>query len=134
VLNEAVRQGVRILTTLDALSHCPGIRGNVSKLVGLDARLFYGAEIAHKEIPWGIDAQELHLMAHLSGKAPLEVFRTATSKAGEVLGLAPLGTLSASAPADLIAVKGNAFENVKLLESPELVISGGKIVVNDFGR
>jgi imidazolonepropionase-like amidohydrolase len=134
LLNEAVRQGVRILTTLDTLSHCPGIRGNVSKLAGLGARLFYGAEIAHMEIPWGIDAQELHLMVHLTGMTPLEVFRTATSKAGEVLGLAPLGTLSVGAPADLIAVKGNAFENFKLLESPDLVMSGGKIVVNDFGR
>lgn len=51
LLNEAVRQGVRILTTLDTLSHCPGIRGNVSKLAGLGAQLFYGAEIAHMEIP-----------------------------------------------------------------------------------
>ncbi len=134
LLERAVRQGVRILTTLDTLSHCPGIRGNVSKLAGLGAQLFYGAEIAHMEIPWGIDAQELHLMVHLTGMTPLEVLRTATSKAGEVLGLAPLGTLSAGAPADLIAVKGNALENFKLLESPDLVISGGKIVVNHFER
>jgi imidazolonepropionase-like amidohydrolase len=134
LLGRAVQQGVRILTTLDTLSHCPGIRSNVSKLAGLGARLFYGAEIAHTEIPWGIDAQELHLMAHLTGMSPLDIFRTATSRAGEVLGLAPLGTLSPGAPADLIAVKGNALENFKRLESPDLVMSGGKIVVNDFGR
>lgn len=73
-------------------------------------------------------------MVHLTGMTPLEVFRTATSKAGEVLGFAPLGTLSVRAPADLIAVKGNALENFKLLESPDLVISGGKIIVNHFDR
>ncbi|BBA32112.1 amidohydrolase [Methylocaldum marinum] len=134
LLNEAVQQGVRILSTLDTLSHCPGIRQNVSKLASLGAQLFYGAEIAHTEIPWGIDAQELHLLVHLTGATPLEVFQTATSKAGEVLGLAPLGTLSVGAPADLIAVKGNALENFKLLESPDLVMSGGKIVVDHFGR
>jgi len=134
LLNKAVQQGVRILTTLDALSHCPGIRSNVSKLASLGAHLFYGAEIAHTEIPWGIDAEELHLMVHLTGMTPLDVFRSATSKAGEVLGLAPLGTLSAGAPADIIAVRGNAFENFKPLESPDLVMSGGTIIVDYFTR
>jgi imidazolonepropionase-like amidohydrolase len=134
LLDEAVQQGVRIITTIDTLSHCRGIHANAAKLASLGAQLYYGAEIAHTEIPWGIDAQELHLMAHLTGMTPLEVFRTATSKAGEVLGLAPLGTLSVGAPADLIAVKGNALENFKRLESPDWVMSGGKIVVNYFGR
>ncbi|HYE37042.1 amidohydrolase family protein [Methylocaldum sp.] len=132
LLGKAVQQGVRILTTLDTLSHCPGIRPNVSKLASLGAHLFYGAEIAHTEIPWGIDAEELHLMVHLTGMTPLDVFRTATSKAGEVLGLAPLGTLSAGAPADLIAVRGDAFKNFKPLESPDLVMSGGRIIVDYF--
>jgi imidazolonepropionase-like amidohydrolase len=64
--------------------------------------------------------------------SPLELFRTATSKAGEHLGLAPLGTLTRGAPADIIAVRGNPFENFKPLEYPDLVISGGRVVVNKF--
>ena len=36
------------------------------------------------------------------------------------------------APADLIAVKGGVAHNLKKLEYPALVISGGTVVVNRF--
>lgn len=132
LLQQAVAQKVKIVTTLDTLSHCPGIHANTQKLAHLGAEFLYGAEIVHTEIPRGIDAQELHLMLHLTGMSPLELFRTATAKAGEHLGLAPLGTLTPDAPADLIAVRGNPFENFKPLEYPDLVISGGHVVVEKF--
>jgi len=134
LLQQAVRQNVRIVTTLDTLSHCPDIRENAVKLAKLGARFFYGAEIAHTDIPWGIDAEELHLMMHFTGMDALGLFQTATSKAGKELGLAPLGTLTAGAPADIIAVKGNPFANFKLLEYPDLVMSGGELIVDLFGR
>ena len=132
LLQQTVRQNIRIVTTIDALSHCPGIHQNTVKLAKLGARFFYGAEIAHTDIPWGIDAEELHLMMHLTGMSALTIFQTATSKAGAELGLAPLGTLIPGAPADIIAVKGNAFEKFKLLEYPDFVMSGGQEIVNRF--
>lgn len=125
LLKKAVEQGVTIVTTIDTLSHCPGIHANAAILAKLGAELLYGAEIAHTDIPRGIDAQELHLMLHLTGMTPLELFQTATSKAGEYLGLAPLGTLTATAPADIIADRGNPFENFKPLEYPTLSCLGG---------
>lgn len=64
----------------------------------------------------------------------LNVFKAATSKAGENLGNPLWGTLLPSAPADLIAVKGNPFERFKLLENPDLVISGGRIILNHFKK
>lgn len=134
LLSQAVTQGVKIVTTIDTLSHCPGIHSNTMRLARLGASFLYGAEIAHTEIPWGIDARELQLMMHLTGMTPLDLFRTATAKAGEHLGLAPLGTLVPGAPADVIAVRGNPFENFKLLEYPDLVISGGRCVVNRFSK
>jgi hypothetical protein len=130
LLEKAVAQGVKIVTTIDTLSHCPGIHANTHKLAHLGAQFLYGAEIGHTDIPRGIDAQELHLMLHLTGMTPIELFRTATSKAGEHLGIAPLGTLTPGAPADLIAVRGNPFESFKTLEYPDLVVSGGKVVVH----
>ncbi|WP_219817985.1 hypothetical protein [Nitrosomonas ureae] len=45
-----------------------------------------------------------------------------------------LGTLMKHAPADIIAVRGNPFEQFKLLEYPDLVISGSRIIVNDFTK
>ncbi len=132
ILQQAVSRGVAIVTTLDTMSHCPGIRSNTARLAALGATFLYGAEIAHPDVPWGIDAQELALMHHLAGLSALDVLRAATSKAGEHLGLAPLGTLKPGAPADIIAVRGDPVENFKLLEYPDLVVSGGRLVVNQF--
>jgi imidazolonepropionase-like amidohydrolase len=62
----------------------------------------------------------------------IDVLKSATSEAGKEIGIPLLGKLTAEAPADIIAVKGNPIQNFKLLEYPDLVISGGKIVVNNF--
>lgn len=131
-IKQAVAQRVKIVSTIDTLSKCPGLASNVKRLSALGGEFLYGAEIAHPDIPWGIDGQELLYLQHLAGMAPLEVLRTATSKAGHYLNMPLLGTLLPGAPADLIAVKGDPLNNLKLLEYPELVISGGKIVVDQF--
>jgi hypothetical protein len=40
--------------------------------------------------------------------------------------------LTPDAPADIIAVRGNPFQKFKLLEYPDLVLSGGRTIVNKF--
>lgn len=132
LLRRAVKQGVSVVTTLDTLSSCTGIRPNAIKLAALGAHFLYGSEIAHNDVPWGINAEELQLMLHLTGMRPLELLQSATSKAGAKLGVPLLGTLSPGAPADLIAVRGNPLERLKLLEYPDLVISGGRVVLDNF--
>lgn len=134
LLRQAVRQEVKMVTTLDAMSHCSGVSANAARLAKLGATFLYGAEIAHTDIPWGIDAQELRLMRHFAGMSVLDVFRAATSEAGVEIGMAPLGTLSPGAPADIIAVRGNPFEDLKHMEYPDLVISGGRIVADQFKK
>lgn len=132
LLKKAVAQKVKIVTTLDTLSKCTGLGHNAKLLSSLGAEFLYGSEIAHPDIPWGIDANELMLMMHLANMPMLDVLRSATSKAGAYLDLPLLGTVQANAPADLIAIKGDLRESFKPLEYPDLVISGGKIVVNNF--
>lgn len=131
-LKLAVQRNVRIVTTLDTMSHCRGIFNNGRKLAQLGAKFLYGAEIAHSDIPWGIDARELELMQHVLGMSPEEVLKAATSDAGKELGSNLLGTLLPGAPADLIAVPGDVVKNFKALEYPALVISGGAIIVNAY--
>lgn len=131
LLRRAAARGVVVVTTLDTLSRCPGIAENARQLTTFGARLIYGAEIAHADVPWGIDAEELNAM-RAAGLPPLEVLRAATSRAGEALGLSPLGSLVPGAPADLVAVRGDGLADFKRLEYPDLVISGGEIVVNRF--
>ena len=147
--------GLILVTTIDTLSSCVkdgmGIHSNTAVLAskiadceaatpGKCAGVLYGSEIGHDNVPWGINGEEMHLMLHLTSGPSIEfadvlnVFKAATSKAGENLGNPLWGTLSPNAPADLIAVKGNPFERFKLLENPDLVISGGRLIVNHFGE
>jgi Amidohydrolase family len=127
----AAAAGVRVVSTLDTQSHCTGLADNASQLVQAGIRLLYGTDLAHTDVPWGINAQELQLMLHAGHGAltPLEVLSAATAQAGEQLGLAPLGRLVEGAPADLIGVRGNPMEQFKLLEYPDLVVSGGATIV-----
>lgn len=138
VLQQAIDQGVKIVTTVDTLSSCAGIHANTAKLGELmkgsasGSEFLYGSEIGHDNVPWGINGEELHLMLHAAGMTPTQIFQAATSKAGQHLGIPLLGTLQPGAPADVIAVRGNPFERFKILEYPDLVISGGHIIVNRF--
>jgi hypothetical protein len=134
LLQQAAAQNVKVVTTLDTLSKCPGVEHNARHLALFGAELLYGAEIAHPDIPWGIDAQELMTMMQYTNMQPLDVLQAATSKAGKHLGIPMLGTLQAGAPADIIAVKGDALESLKKLEYPDFVMSGGKIVVDYFSQ
>lgn len=132
LLKKAVAQNVKIVTTLDTLAKCSGVSRNANVLATLGAEFLYGAEVAHSDIPWGIDAQELIYMMQMAQMQPIDVLRSATLKAGRHLNIPLLGTLQPGAPADIIAVKGNPMHAFKILEYPDLVISGGEIVVNTF--
>jgi hypothetical protein len=132
LLKKAVAQNVKIVTTLDTLSKCSGVTHNANTWAALGGGFLYGAEIAHPDIPWGIDAQELISMMRMANMQPIEALRSATSKAGRHLNSPLLGTLQPGAPADMIAVKGDPVHALKILEYPDLVMSGGKIVLNNF--
>ncbi len=135
LIARAAAAGVQVLGTLDTQSRTTGVFQNAVRLVAAGVRLLYGTDLAHPDVPWGIDAFELQLMLHTAHGAltPADVLSAATARAGEHLGLAPLGQLVEGAPADLIAVDGNALERFKLLEYPDLVISGGVVVVEPTG-
>ena len=133
LLKKAVEQDVKIVTTLDTLSKCSGVAHNAAIWAALGGEFLYGAEIAHPDIPRGIDAQELIYMRQMAKMGLIDVLRAATSKAGQHLNWPLLGTLQSGAPADIIAVRGDPSQNLKILEYPDLVISGGKIIVNNFG-
>ncbi len=132
LLKKAAAQNVNIVTTLDTLSKCPGAADNARTWTALGGELLYGAEIAHPDIPWGIDAQELIAMMHAANMPVIEVLRSATSKSGRYLNSPLLGSLQPGAPADMIAVKGDPTHALKILEYPDLVMSGGRIVLNNF--
>jgi predicted amidohydrolase YtcJ len=132
LLKRAAIQNVKIVTTLDTLSKCSGVARNSDIWAALGGEFLYGAEIAHPDIPWGIDAQELTAMMDMAKMQVIEVLRSATSKSGQHLNIPLLGTIQPGAPADLIAVKGDPSRALKTLEYPDFVMTGGICIVNNF--
>lgn len=133
LLERAAEQGIKVVTTMDTLDRCSGTFDNARALVSLDVELLYGAEIAHADIPRGIDAQELIYIMQVTGKPMAELLQLPTSRAGEYLGIPLLGTIQPGAPADLIAIRGSVMNrNIKALEYPDFVMSGGVVMANHF--
>ncbi len=130
LLKQAGTQKVTIISTLDTFSKCQGVQHNVSKLFHYGARIIYGAEIAHPDVPWGIDAQELIYLHQYTGMTRLQVLASATSEAAKNLGKENLGVIKPGAIADIIAVSANPLDNFKTLEYPNFVMSGGVIVAD----
>lgn len=71
---------------------------------------------------------ELAALAN-AGLAPDEVMRAATSHAAECLGIADrTGTVAAGLDADLLVLDGDPRSDLALLDSPRMVILGGRLV------
>lgn len=136
VITTAVAQNVAIDGTIDTEAECAGVHENAVAFLGAGGQLFYATDMGHPDIPHGIDAQEIHMELHAgmhSGMTfPVAITKalvSATSGAGQYLGLAPLGQIVPGAPADLIMIDSDPRVNFKELEYPQLVIKNGLVVI-----
>ncbi len=81
--------------------------------------------------PHAFVARQLPIMLRL-GMSPLEVIRSATVNAAEMMGWSDrVGSLAVGRYADLIAVEGDPTEDVTRLAAPVVVIKGGAVVRDD---
>ena len=98
-------------------------RDRFRRAVELGVPLAFGSDAG--VFPHGLNARQFAYMV-ANGMTPLQAVRSATLEAAKVLGKEDeLGTLRAGAYADLIAVKGNPLEDVRVLENVAGVIKGG---------
>ena len=66
-----------------------------------------------------------------AGMPVMEALRAATVNAATLLRVEDeIGQLAAGYYADVVAVQGDPFSDVTLLESPEFVMKNGNVVVN----
>jgi imidazolonepropionase-like amidohydrolase len=103
-------------------SHRRAIRAGVKIAFGTDAAVY----------PHGNNAREF--AAYVAyGMRPADALRTATLNAADLLGVSDRGMIAAGKMADLIAVKGNPLEDVRVLEKVPWVMKGG-VVVKQAGK
>lgn len=106
----------------------------LTRAVRLGVRVAYGSD-EYYELPGRTRGQAslLTLQAYQeAGMAPLEVLRSATTNAADLIGLADqLGTIEPGKLADLIAVDGDPLKDVKDLQRVRFVMKEGRVVRNE---
>ncbi len=98
-------------------SHRRAVRAGVKVAFGTDAAV----------APHGDNAKEFAVYVGY-GMRPVDALRTATVNAADLLGVDDRGVIAPGKLADLIAVRGNPLEDVRVLERVIWVMKGGEVV------
>jgi imidazolonepropionase-like amidohydrolase len=98
-------------------SHRRAIRAGVKIAFGTDAAVY----------PHGENAREFAAYVGY-GMRPADAIRTATINAADLLGVNDRALIAPGKLADLIAVRGNPLEDVRVLEQVLWVMKGGEVV------
>ncbi len=107
----------------DARRRVDEICAVVRKALGSGVPLLVGTDAMHGGL-----AYELATLQDLGGAPPM-LLQAATGNAAQALGLAgEIGTVCEGAAADLVAVRGNALQDVRCLNDVLLVVQAGRIV------
>jgi len=95
------------------------------KALKAGVKIVFGTDMGG--IPWTEPiAQEFSRMVEL-GMSPMNAIKSATSKPAEMLDMVgEIGVIAPGAYADIIAVQGDPLQDVKVLESVQFVMKGGK--------
>jgi imidazolonepropionase-like amidohydrolase len=122
------RTRVRVISTLASLGRRPGgpevvasfrllRQAGVPIVLGTDAGV-----LSH-----GKNARELVALTE-AGLSPAEALRAATIDAAALLGATDAGEIKVGAAGDLVVVEGDPLGDIHVVERPELVVQGGRIV------
>ena len=102
---------------------------NFRKAVDAGVKIGFGTDIG--VCRFGTNACEFGLMVE-NGMTPMQAIRAATSADADLLGVAAkLGSISKGKLADIIAVRGDPLQNVRLLEDVRFVMKEGRIYKQD---
>ena len=143
VVNEILEKGIIVCRTIAGFERIPleeasaghkywpdyevfrnMVRDGIKLAAGTDAGIDY--------TPISDYALTLETMAGLGAMNNREVIAAATINAAEALGIDDqIGTLENGKRADLVAVKGNPYQDLRVLRNIDMVIQGGAITVID---
>jgi imidazolonepropionase-like amidohydrolase len=102
---------------------------NFRKAVNAGVKIGFGTDIG--VCRFGTNAREFGLMVE-NGMTPMQAIRAATTADADLFGVSSkLGSISKGKLADIIAVRGDPLQNVRLLEDVRFVMKEGRIYKED---
>jgi len=125
----ALADGVRGALTTAQYDKARAAAGNAEKsfaeAIRRGVKIAFGTDTGVS--PHGRNAEEFALMVK-NGMSPTLAIRSATIDAAELLGITTrAGTIEPGKEADIIAVDGNPYDNVRLLEQVGFVMKSGRV-------
>ncbi|MGH7482443.1 MAG: metal-dependent hydrolase family protein, partial [Longimicrobiales bacterium] len=102
----------------------PIMRESLRRAIAAGVPIAFGTDAA--VYPHGDNAREFAVYVRL-GMSPVDAIRTATVEAAALLGVDDRGVVAEGRLADLIAVPGNPFQDVRTLENVRFVMKGGVV-------
>lgn len=100
-------------------------RQNFKKAHAAGVKMVYGTDAGVH--PHGGNGKQFAVMVKY-GMTPLQAIQAATINSAEALGSKDVGIVEPGRYADMVAVPGDPTVNVRLLETPAVVIKGGEVV------
>ena len=102
---------------------------NFRKAVEAGVKIAFGTDIG--VCPFGQNGSEFNLMVQ-NGMTPMQAIQSATVAGADLLGITDkVGSIKQGKLADLIAVRGNPLNNIRLLEDVRFVMKQGEIYKQD---
>jgi len=144
LMDEMKKKGVVWVPTIMVGAYvAPGRGGNWTTMVDLEKTAFQkalkrGVKIAMVTDAGGSDWKELNEAREFQyysdyGMPPMEVIRTGTSYAAEVLGWSDkLGSVEPGKWADIVAVSGDPLKDIKELQNVKFVMKAGLVYKNEI--
>ena len=111
----------RLITPELAASFTKAVKAGIKISFGTDAGVF----------PHGLNARQFALMVKY-GQTPMKVIQSATINSAELLGWSKkVGSIEKGKYADIIAVRTNPLDDIKILENVSFVMKGGIVYKNE---
>jgi imidazolonepropionase-like amidohydrolase len=126
---EWIRQGAKTGTPQDFADKAPEAdeiqRQNFRKAVAAGVKIAYGTDSS--VYPHGLNANQFAWQVRY-GQTPIEAIRSATIAAAELIGRdEEIGSLEPGKWADLVAVKGDPLQDIRVLENVAFVMKEGRV-------
>jgi imidazolonepropionase-like amidohydrolase len=106
-------------------------KGRIDRALKAGVRIAAGSDMYYDNPTWGRGSASLTVLESYwhGGMPPLEVIRTATTNAADLLGMADrIGSIEAGRFADIIAVDGDPLVDMGELRKVKFVMKGGEVI------